>query len=127
MSRVRDVAPAFLAPNKSSANHACFQNLSAELDYLLETPTIFSLSASLGVRAANPAGTARHRSGHRRSPRAAQVPLSTTLPGIPGLPRSRWSARLAIIAIPKITPTPEKPEKPTKSLPPSLLIFLGFS
>jgi hypothetical protein len=42
------------------------------------------------------------------------------------MPRSRRPVRLAITAVPKITLTPEKPENPTKSLLPSLLIFLGF-
>jgi hypothetical protein len=59
-----------------------------------------SPSPFFGVRAANPAGTARHHSGHRRSPRAALAPLSATLPGIPGLSRSRRPAGLAITADP---------------------------
>jgi hypothetical protein len=102
----------------------CFQKLSAELDYPLETPVIFSLSPSLGARAANPVGTARHRSGHRRSPRAAPAPLSATLPGIPGLPRSRRPARLAIIAVSEITPTPKNLENSTKI---SFTLFPNFS
>jgi hypothetical protein len=68
----------------------------------------------------NPVGTARHRSGHHRSPCAAPAPLSATLQGIQDLPRSRRPARLAITAVPEIAPAPENPENPSK-------IFSSFS
>jgi hypothetical protein len=119
------VTPAFLAPNKSPVkSRVHFKILSAELDRLPGIPIIFTLSPFLGARAANPAGTARHHSGHCRSPRAAPVPLSAALPGIPGLPRSRRPARHAITAVLEITPAPENPENSTKI---SLPLFPNFS
>jgi hypothetical protein len=104
-------------------NQTCFQNLSAEIDCLPRTPIIFSLSPFLGARAANPAGITRHRSGHRRSPRAAPVLLSATLPGIPDLLRSCRSARLAITVVPEITSAPESSENSTKISFPLFPIF----
>jgi hypothetical protein len=98
-------------------------NPSAELDRLPKIPITFSICSSLGTRVVNPAGTARHHSGHRVvPPSAATAPQSTTSPGILGLPRSRRPARLAITAVPEIAPAPEKPENPTKipfSFPPN--------
>jgi hypothetical protein len=67
------------------------------------------------VRVAKTAGTAHHRSGHRRSSRAAPAPLSATSPAIPDLPRSRRPARLAITAVLEITPISEKPGKTHKN------------
>jgi hypothetical protein len=86
----------------------CFQNFLVELNYLPETPVIFSLPPSLGAHGANPAGT-------------ALAPLSTILPRIPDLPQSRQPFRLAITAVRKITLMPEtgEPRKIPFS-PPSL-------